>query len=210
MDGVFDKFYREYDSWYDRNNFAFLSEIAAIKKVLPFGRGLEIGVGTGRFAASLGISMGIDPSLNMLDIARDRGVNVRFGYGQDIPFSNEAFDYAALIITLCFVKDPKKVLQEARRVIKPNGTLIVAIVDKKSLLGKFYQRKKSLFYDQANFFNVEEVTALLKKAGFLPHAFYQTLSILPKDMRSPEQPKKGFGKGGFVVISAKKIRNNTL
>ena len=59
----FQKYSKEYDQWYERNKFAYLSEIEALKKVIPEqGKGLEIGVGTGRFAQSLGISVGLDPS----------------------------------------------------------------------------------------------------------------------------------------------------
>ena len=71
MKTIFDRYYKKYDAWYDRNKFAYLSELEAIKKVLPKkGKGLEIGVGTGRFANSLGIECGIDSLKNMLTIAK--------------------------------------------------------------------------------------------------------------------------------------------
>lgn len=205
MSGVFDKYHEKYDAWYERHKFAFLSELEAIKKVLPRnGRGLEIGVGTGRFAAALGITMGIDPSYRMLEHARGRGVNVRLGFGEEILFLDGAFDYVAVIITLCFVKNPKKVLEEAARALKQNGRIIIGIVDKESFLGKFYRRKKSIFYKQAKFLSVKEVTDLLRETGFGSFSYYQTISVLPNEMNSVEKPKKGFGEGGFVVISAKK------
>jgi SAM-dependent methyltransferase len=70
MSDVFGRYYKKYDAWYDKHKFAFLSEIEAIKKILPQNeKGLEIGIGTGRFAARLGIAMGIDPSGKMLKIA---------------------------------------------------------------------------------------------------------------------------------------------
>lgn len=205
MNSVFDKYYKQYDAWYDRHQFAFLSELEALKKVLPRdGRSLEIGVGTGRFAAALGITTGIDPSRNMLRIAQDRGVSARLGSGEDIPFSNGAFDHVAIIITLCFVKSPQKVLKEAARVLRENGRIIIGIVDGESFLGEFYQKKKGAFYEQAKFLNVSRVIDLLKATGFGSFSCYQTIFILPDEMRSVEKPRKGFGKGGFVVISAKK------
>ncbi|MFA5156691.1 MAG: methyltransferase domain-containing protein [Candidatus Omnitrophota bacterium] len=205
MNDVFDKYYKEYDVWYDKHKFAFLSEIEAIKKVFPrHARGLEIGVGTGRFAASLGITMGIDPSGKMLKIAQERGVNVRLGFGEDIPFPNGVFDCVVIVITLCFVKDPERVLKEASRILEKNGKIIIGIVDKQSFLGKYYRKKKSAFYKQAKFLSVKEITDLLKAAGFGRFSYYQTISILPDKMDSIEKPRKGFGKGGFVVISAKK------
>lgn len=116
MNSVFDLYSKQYDAWYSRHEFAFLSEIEAIKKVLPpAGNGLEIGVGTGRFASSLGIATGVDPSSEMLKIAKERGVNTHLGFGETLPFPNAVFDYVAVIITLCFVENPKKVIEEAYR-----------------------------------------------------------------------------------------------
>ena len=205
MKNIFDRYYQKYDTWYDKHKFAYLSELEAIKKVFPKkGKGLEIGVGTGRFAAPLGIKYGIDPSKKMLEIARKRGVEVKLGYGENLPFAGATFDYVAIIITLCFVKDPRKVLSEARRVLKKNGKVIIGIIDRDSFLGKFYRKKKSIFYKQANFFNVRKITNLLKEAGFKRLSYYQTIFKLPDEIDSVEMPQKGFGKGGFVVISGEK------
>jgi len=204
MNSIFNHYYKRYDIWYDRNKFAYLSELEVIKKVLPKkGKGLEIGVGTGRFASALGIEYGIDPSKRMLEIARKRGVNVSLGCGEKLPFGNSTFDYIAIIITLCFVKDSLKVLTEARRVLKKSGRIIIGIIDKDSFLCKFYQRKNSLFYKQANFFSVKELVDLLKATGFSRFTYYQTVFHLPEKINSIEKPKKGFGKGGFVVIKGK-------
>jgi ubiquinone/menaquinone biosynthesis C-methylase UbiE len=205
MSNIFDEYYKKYDAWYDRHKFAYLSEIGALKKVVPKKReGLEIGVGTGRFALGLGIKYGVDPSENMLKIARKRGIDVRCAQGERLPFDNYTFDYIAIIITLCFVKDPVKVLIEAKRVLKKRGKVIIGIIDRDSFLGRFYQGEKSLFYRQAHFFGVKEVTNLLKMSGFGRITYYQTIYKFPDKMNSVEKPKKGFGKGGFVVISAKK------
>jgi len=205
MSAIFDRYYKRYDDWHDKNRFAYLSELEALKKVLPkAGRGLEIGVGTGRFAAPLDIAMGIDPSNNMIKIAAERGVIVRWGFGEDLPFWDETFDYVAIIITICFVKNPLKVLSEARRVLNEKGKIVLAIIDKGSFLGRYYRRKKSAFYKHANFFSVRETTALLEKAGFSKFSYYQTVFKFPESINSIEKPRKGFGKGGFVVISGEK------
>ena len=205
MSNMFDKYYKKYDAWYDRNKFAYLSELKAVKKVLPRrGKGLEIGVGTGRFAHALGVTIGIDPSKNMIKIARQRGVDARLGSGERLPFKNSTFDYAAIIITICFVKDPQKVLKEALRILKKNGKLIIGIINKDSFLGEFYQKKKSIFYKKANFFNIREVTNLLKNTGFSKFRYYQTLYKIPGEINSIQKPKKGFDQGGFVVISGEK------
>ena len=59
----FDKYSEQYDEWFVRNKFVFLSEIAAIKKLLPKkGTIIEIGIGSGIFAEALNIKEGIEPS----------------------------------------------------------------------------------------------------------------------------------------------------
>jgi len=205
MNDVFDKYYKKYDAWYDKHTFAFLSELKAIRKVLPRNKkGLEIGVGTGRFASRLKIQYGVDPAENMLKIAKKRGIDVYRTRGERLPFDNSTLDYIAIIITLCFVKNPIKVLIEAKRILKRGGKVIIGIIDKDSFLGKIYQEKKSLFYKQAHFFGVKEVANLLKMSGFGRISYYQTISKIPDKMNSVERPKKGFGQGGFVVISGKK------
>jgi ubiquinone/menaquinone biosynthesis C-methylase UbiE len=205
ISNLFDRNYKKYDAWYERNKFAYLSELGVLRKVLPKkGKGLEIGVGTGRFAAPLGIRYGIDPSKKMLEIAKKRGVKVHLGNGEKLHFKNSSFDYVAIIITLCFVKDPLKVLKEAGRVLKRSGKIIIGIIDKDSFLGKFYQKKKSIFYKQARFFSVKKATRLLREAGFIRFSYYQTLFKIPDKIDSIEKPEKGFSKGGFVVISGEK------
>ena len=206
---VFDHYYKKYDAWYDKNKFAYLSELEAIKRVLPKkGKGLEVGVGTGKFAQALGIKFGIDPSIEMLKIAKKRGINVRLGDGESLPFKNDTFDYIAIIITICFVKHPQRVIEESYRVLKNNGKIIVGIIDKDSFLGKFYQKKESVFYGKAKFFSVAELTNLIKNIGFNKFSYSQTIFELSDKVSSIEKPQNGFGNGSFVVISAAKNRED--
>ena len=205
MKDIFDRYYKRYDTWYDRNKFAYLSELKVLRKVLPKkGKGLEVGVGTGRFAAPLKIRTGIDPSKKMIKLAQKRGVDARLGFGEKLPFKNATFDYVVIIITICFVQNPIKVLKEAKRVLRKNGKLIIGIVDRDTFLGKVYQRKKSKFYKQAHFFNTKELTALFRLTHFKRISYHQTLFKLPGKIKVVEEPQKGFGKGGFVVIVSRK------
>ena len=205
MRNIFNEYYKKYDAWYDKNKFAYLSELRAIRKVLPKkGKGIEIGVGTGRFAAPLGITTGIDPSKEMIKIARKRGIKTWLGIGEKLPFKNVVFDHVVIIISICFVKNPLKVLKEAHRVLREKGKIVIGIIDKDNFLAKFYQKKKSIFYKQANFFSVKGLTDLLKCAGFDGFIYYQTLFNLPQEMNAPQRPREGFGKGGFVVIGGRK------
>ena len=206
MTDLFDRQYKKYDEWYEKNRFAYLSELEAIKKVLPKkGRGLEIGVGTGRFAAPLGIEYGIDPSGKMLGIARSRKIRVKKGSGEKLPFPEAYFDYAAVIFTLCFVRNPQKVLEESYRVLKHGGKLILGIIDRKSFLGRHYMKQRKLFYKKARFFPLKEIMDMLKTAGFRKISCYQALFDFPENINYIEMSEKGYGRGGFTVISSFRI-----
>ncbi|MBU0570564.1 class I SAM-dependent methyltransferase [Patescibacteria group bacterium] len=205
MNNIFDKYHRKYDEWYDKNKFAYLSELDAVRTVIPEkGHGLEIGVGSGRFAGPLGIDVGIDTSKKMVEFARKRGVDARLGVGEKLSFKDSTFDYVAIIVTLCFVQDPEKVITESARVLKPAGKIIIGVIDKESSLGKFYQKKRSAFYNYAHFFTIEEIVQMLRSSGFSDFSYYQTIFDHPDKLNAVEKPQKGFGKGGFVVISAAK------
>jgi len=55
MTSSFDTHHRRYEAWFSRHKAAFFSELLAVRALLPWGgRGLEIGVGTGRFVAPSG------------------------------------------------------------------------------------------------------------------------------------------------------------
>ncbi|MBD3264496.1 MAG: methyltransferase domain-containing protein [Candidatus Omnitrophica bacterium] len=206
MNNIFDRNWVRYDDWYHRNEFVYTSEIEAIKRVLPSkGEGLEIGVGTGRFASPLGVKFGIDSSYNMIKVARKRGVKVAVARAEALPFKNEYFDYLLAVVTLSFVSDPERVLKEAGRVLKKEGYFVAGIIDKNSFLGKFYLTKKSIFYSQATLLGIEDVNNLLKSCGFSAPAYYQTIFDIPEKIRSPEKTEEGFGKGGFVVFASKKL-----
>jgi len=202
---IFDTYAQRYDDWYERNKFAYLSELKVLKHVIPGkGRGLEIGVGTGRFAQPLGIKTGIDPSEKMLEFARRRNIKTFVGKGEHLPFNDGEFNFVLIVITLCFVKNPDKVIAESKRVLRDRGKLIIGIIDRNSKLGRFYQKKKSVFYRVANFFSPEEVISLMKNNGFKNITTFQTIFDLPQNIKKIEGYKEGYGDGGFVVISGKK------
>ncbi len=59
LNSPFDQNAEHYDAWFEKHPFAYQSEVEAIRLLLPDpGKGLEIGVGSGLFAAPLGIQTG--------------------------------------------------------------------------------------------------------------------------------------------------------
>jgi diguanylate cyclase (GGDEF)-like protein/PAS domain S-box-containing protein len=199
----FIRHHRRYDDWFEHHRAAYLSELLAVRALLPWrGRGLEIGVGTGRFAAPLGVGYGIDPAAEMLGYARARGVIVARSSAEALPFGDATFDHALIVTTLCFLNEPSVALREARRVIKPDGCLVVGFIDRESLLGQeyFVHRTKSVFYREATFYSGEEVEHLLRQSGFASQVRVETVSRPLSDMREIEPFHEGRGTGAFVVV----------
>ena len=192
----------KYEEWFEKNVFAYKSELQAIRCLLPKkGTGLEIGVGTGRFAVPLGIRIGIEPSEAMRQMARKKGIEVIDGVAEALPFDDCQFDFALMVTTICFVDDIEASFKEAFRVIKPAGFFINGFVDKNSSLGKFYQkhRAKNVFYKIATFYSVDEVIPYLKKAGFRNLTFTQTIFHALEEIKEEEIIREGYGLGSFVV-----------
>jgi ubiquinone/menaquinone biosynthesis C-methylase UbiE len=200
---IFDTCYEEYDAWFDENRFAYLSELEVLKNMMNEpAESLEIGVGSGRFAAPLGVQTGIDPSPAMLKIASQRGIQTIVAKGEHLPFPENTFDLVLIMVTLCYAENIQKVLQEANRVLRKRGKIIVGIIDRESKLGKSYEKRKaqSKFYQPANFLSATDVLNLLEKHAFQKLRAFQTIFHSPKNMISVESSKPGHGHGGFVAI----------
>jgi len=203
---IFDRYYIKYDQWYEDHKAVFQSEVAAVKKALRReGRGLEVGVGTGRFAQALEIGQGIDPSEKMLQIARQRGIETECGFGERLPYENGRFDFVLVVTTICFLDSPAQTLREIRRVLKKRGRIVIGFIEQNSFLGKLYKKRKSGLYVKARFLTVDRLTRMLAEAGYRQFTYYQTIFQNPENIKVAEKPKQGYGQGSFVVIGAEKV-----
>lgn len=200
----FDMHHHRYEKWFVEHRAAYCSELLAVRALLPYkGLGLEIGVGTGRFAAPLGVPIGIDPSEAMLKHARARGIDVVQAVAEKLPFATDSFDYGLIVTTICFVADTRAMLREARRVIRPEGRLVVGFIDRDSCMGQGYlaRQSESVFYREASFYSAAEVGEMLKVCGFPELEWVQTLSTPLSGIREIEPCRPGHGTGAFVVVS---------
>ncbi|HJS53696.1 MAG TPA: class I SAM-dependent methyltransferase, partial [Chitinophagaceae bacterium] len=166
---IFESEAQDYDAWFDRHAELFQSECLALQKLVPGeGIGVEIGVGTGRFAGQLNISVGVEPAHSMAQMALARGITVIKASAEDLPFHDQTFDFALMVTTVCFLNDIPKAFNEAHRVLKKNGVFIIGMIDKESERGKGYEAQKTTnpWYRDAHFHSVKEITDLLERAGF--------------------------------------------
>jgi SAM-dependent methyltransferase len=203
---AFDTQVDRYEDWFEKNNLAYESQLEAVRSVLPRGKGVEIGVGTGRFAEPLGIKLGVDPSESMREVARKKGVDVVPGVAEDLPFPDLSLDFVLMVTVICFFDDVQEAFKEARRVLKPGGSLVVAFIDRDTPIGKIYDANKhdSAFYKEAIFYSASEVKGMLEEVGFASTRFIQTIFKDPREMTEPEPVKVGSGEGVFGIVRAGK------
>ncbi|MBK18525.1 MAG: ArsR family transcriptional regulator [Rhodospirillaceae bacterium] len=111
----------------------------ALSKCFPdhFEDFLDIGTGTGRmlqlFADRVDRGIGIDMSRDMLSVARAnlermeiRHCHVRLGDMYRLSMEDDSFDGVIVHQVLHYSEDPARVISEAARVLRPDGTLVVA------------------------------------------------------------------------------------
>jgi ubiquinone/menaquinone biosynthesis C-methylase UbiE len=203
----FEQHVKKYDDWYDKYPEVYQSEITAIKSqllTLPKNiKGIEVGVGTGRFSAPLGIKEGIEPVEEMAEYAVKRGVEIMKGTAEKLPYKDMQFDFV-LFVTICHLDKVKAALKEAYRVLKKEGAVILSFLDKDQSIAKTYEAKrdKSNFYKNATFYSVDRVSKMLESTGFYQLDFNQTLFGELDDIKELQSPKAGFGEGSFVTVKA--------
>ncbi len=92
---------------------------------------LDIGCGVGIFEERLrGFDItGIDNSSDMLKLAGKSCVQADAG---NLPFPNNSFDGAFFVTSLEFMEDPERAIEEAARVLRPEGKLLLLLLNRSS------------------------------------------------------------------------------
>jgi SAM-dependent methyltransferase len=166
---VFDEYADDYDRWFDEHDDVYQAQLILLRKALPdHGRGLDVGVGSGRFAVPLGIRCGIDPSHELVQMAKQRSIEIVYGEGEHLPYRPSSFDYVLMMTVICFLDDVIAVFREVNHVLIPGGTLVVGFIEKDGEIFQIYQHEstKGRFLRFAKFWTVEEVDLFFKGAGF--------------------------------------------
>ena len=138
---------------------------------------LDIGCGTGRVAAVLAerytaTVSGIDPSPEMLEIARRRApegvVALRRGAAESIPFPGRSFERALMQLVVHLVDRPRA-LAEIHRVLVSGGRLVISTVNPAGVdriwLSKLFPSYATI--DRARFPTPETLSTELGTAGFV-------------------------------------------
>ncbi|OAG27080.1 class I SAM-dependent methyltransferase [Thermodesulfatator autotrophicus] len=205
----FGKVAKDYDLWY-KDNPLFLAELEALKLLgPPEYPSLEIGVGTGAFARALGFDFGLDPSLEMLFLAKEKGIKVVAGIAEALPFKTGSIASCGLFFTFCFLSEPEKAIRECYRILKEKGKVYLGFVPGESPLAEFYRekaRKGHPLYKFAKFRKGSEVLNLFEKHGFFKIKGFSTLIDYPSKEPKIEAPLEGLApQAGFWAILFEKL-----
>jgi len=129
----YDKIAREYDSSFEGKFTArYRQKILELCDVPNGGRVLDVGCGNGNLINAISQkrnieAYGIDISPKMIEECRSHynGIQFMVATGENLDFSNKFFDAVTICCVLHHLHDPKNFFEEARRVLKPGGILIV-------------------------------------------------------------------------------------
>lgn len=213
---------RDFDYWFDKNRNIFEAEFLAEKELFPGSENsVSIGVGSGLFASRLGIKKGVEPSENMANLARERGIDVKIGRAEKIPYENETFKTVLLSTVLSYCDDPLKALQESYRILKKDGYIVVSFLSREGSYSMLYDLARLeqkfdpvrapehpyplKFIKGASWMSTENVKKMLTKTKFADLEFVQTLTKHPHYSNDEiEKPIPGYQKGDYIVIRARK------
>ena len=213
---------KDFDFWFSKNKNIFESEFLAEKELFPGPENaVSIGVGSGLFASGLGITKGVEPSNDMAKLARERGIDVKIGTAENVPYEDEKFNTVLLSTVLSYCENPLKALKEAFRILRKGGQVVVSFLPREGSYSMFYDLARVhgefdpgrtpenpyplKFIAGATWLSIEKMKELIHQAGFIDFEYAQTLTKHPRYSNEEiEKPSRGYKKGDFVVIKARK------
>jgi ubiquinone/menaquinone biosynthesis C-methylase UbiE len=153
-----------------------LVELLVAEADLRGRRVLDVGCGTGKLITTLveryGCkAWGIDPSPEMIEIARERvpsGVGLRGGRAEELGFKDAWFERVVMTLVLHVVDRPKA-YAEILRVLEPAGVFGLLTFDYAHFEGYYLNRYFPSFeaIDKARFPSAVQLEGELGKAGFV-------------------------------------------
>jgi len=113
-------------------------------KIIPGGKILDVGCGNGAFLYKMQVAgmdtYGVELSADGAKEAQRLGLKVKCGTLEQQKYPANFFDVITLNHVLEHVAEPVKTLKELRRILKPYGTIIIAVPNSRSLAAKLFGR----------------------------------------------------------------------
>lgn len=149
---------------------------------------LDIGCGTGSAMQPLletGVSVtGLDPSPYMLALCAERlgqRVDLYRGVAEELPFDDNSFNHAVFFVSIEFVDNPIKAVEEACRVAKDR--VFIGFLNRFALKAAQRWHKEAWggeAFDHARFFSVWELKRLVRTAAGPVPVSWRTVCQIPQ------------------------------
>jgi SAM-dependent methyltransferase len=175
-------FYLDYDQLaaaYARNRQVHPGVLSALlaRGSSPLQHVLEVGCGTGNYLVALHQTtgwpgMGVDPSMQMLAVARARvpAIPFRQGKAEQLPVPDAEFDLIFSVDVIHHVRDRSAYFAEAFRALHPGGTLCTvtdseAMIRRRRPLSSHFP--ETVIVELARYPGMAELRAEMTAAGFV-------------------------------------------
>lgn len=129
---IYDKFAEKYDRSIAPFEKRFLAKWReeTLSYLPENSRILEIGAGTGanfQFYPRCQNAVATDISFQMLAVAKSKSERIQIVQtsAENLPFAVNSFDAALATLVFCSIPQPEKAFAELRRVVRPNGRVIM-------------------------------------------------------------------------------------
>lgn len=159
-------------------------------------RFLDIGASSGYMveaAKEAGVvAEGIEPSPSGVEAARERNITLMLGTAEKLPYENETFDIIHSHHVFEHVADPMKAAQEAYRVLKPGGIVLIEVPNqfdnirfwRDVLFNRVPQRKRNIrSIHHLTFFSRKAMRKLLTDAGFSSIIIESKYTLTPRGLQ---------------------------
>lgn len=154
-------------------SFVRVRRAKRVERYSKKGRILDVGCGRGDFPALMA-SRGWDAAGIELDERIERreagtkGLHLRFGRLEDVRYPEARFDAVTMWHVFEHMRDPVWVMRECRRVLRPDGLLMLAVPNADSFQARLAGRNWFHLDPPFHFYHytLENVKRLMEEAGF--------------------------------------------
>jgi len=130
------------------------------------GRLLDMGCGIGSFVDYYGDNAsGVDINPSTVAYCQKQGLDVQLYKSFPVDFPDHSFDSLVLDNVLEHILDPRDILAEARRLIKPDGVFLIGVPGRKGFASA---------PDHVVFYDEEKLKKTLLDAGFEQKKYFYT------------------------------------
>lgn len=164
---TFDRFARAYDVLMPSARRSKL-DTAFERAERPIGRLLDVGGGPGRAARATDINsrVVVDPARGMVGQAQAHGIGAVQGDGSRLPVRSRSVDAIVVSDALHHIADQRGVLQEAYRVLRPGGVLVIREFDPTTLRGRALVAAERVWGFNSTFASPDALRADVEAVGF--------------------------------------------